>query len=97
MFLDQGTRSEIDWLTLQARQQWKHRTVEHPNVSVRFYVRSARPDRDNKLTTILDCLQAAGVIKSDNIERFNGMVVIEPAVVVSDKSREKTEVYIEVG
>lgn len=97
MYIDEGVRSEISWLTLQARQQWKHGTVEHPDLSVTFYVHNSGSDRDNKLTTVLDCLASAGVIKNDNINRFNGMVVIEPAVLVGNPANEKTEVYIEVG
>ncbi len=97
MYINQAVRSEIDWITLQARQQWGQRPpVEHPAVVVTFYVRNRISDRDNKLTTILDCLRAAGVIVNDNTKRFNGPVVIEPAVVMVDPKDEQTLVYIEV-
>lgn len=76
----------IDALTAQAEAQWKHEPVIHPNVMVCFNVSSRRQDRDNMLTTILDCLRKAGVIKDDNIAQFNGTITVHPAVVSEEES-----------
>lgn len=81
MFLDQDVKSKIEWLTLQARQQWNRPAVEHPDMDVEFFVLDGRSDRDNKLGCILDVLQDAGVLVNDNVSRFNGTLVIHPAVV----------------
>jgi Holliday junction resolvase RusA-like endonuclease len=85
------TSALIDALTAQAQAQWKHEPVTHPNVYVEFHVRDRRRDRDNLLTTVLDCLREAGVIVNDNIAQFNGTVVLLPAVMDGDE-RVKIEV-----
>lgn len=98
MYLDQHVKAQIDWITLQARQQWQQRPhVDHPNLVIRFFAYNAGSDEDGKYTTLCDCLQAAGVIKNDNFNHFSGMKVLEPAVIVGDPRQEKTEIYIEVG
>jgi Holliday junction resolvase RusA-like endonuclease len=56
-YIDSETQALIDTLTAQAEAQWKHEPVKHPDVRVRFYVATKRQDRDNMLTTILDCLK----------------------------------------
>ena len=81
MFLDSSVKADIDALILQAKFQWKGPRVEHPEVWIKFFVLDQRSDRDNKLGCILDVLQEAGVIYRDNIARFNGLMVILPAVV----------------
>ena len=81
MFLDQDVKSKIDWLILQARRQWNRPALEHPDVDVEFFVLDRASDRDNKLGCILDVLQEAGVLVNDNISRFNGTLVVHPAVV----------------
>ncbi len=85
MFLDSDVKSKIDWLILQARRQWNRPPVEHPDVDVEFFVLDRASDRDNKLGCILDVLQKAGVLVNDNISRFNGTLVIHPAVVGSSE------------
>ncbi len=80
MFIKKNVKDAIDALTRQAASQWPDRPVKHPDVEVTFYVRDARPDRDNKLTTVLDCLRDAKVIKNDNIKSFNGTLVVRPAI-----------------
>jgi Holliday junction resolvase RusA-like endonuclease len=81
MFLDSSVKADIDALILQAKSQWKGPPAEHPEVWIKFFVLDQRSDRDNKLGCILDVLQEAGVIWRDNIARFNGLLVILPAVV----------------
>jgi Holliday junction resolvase RusA-like endonuclease len=80
-YIDSETKALIDSLTIQARAQWKHEPVTHPDMRVQFYARDRRRDRDNMLTTILDCLREAGVIVNDNIAQANGTVVLLPAVI----------------
>ena len=50
-------------------------------MSIQFFTRDRRRDRDNLLTTVLDCLRDAGVISNDTIKSFNGTLVLLPAVV----------------
>lgn len=50
-------------------------------MSIQFFTRDRRRDRDNLLTTVLDCLREAGVIANDNIKSFNGSVILLPAVI----------------
>lgn len=80
-YIDEEVKVLIDALTAQARAQWKHDPVEHPELSVRFFTRDRHRDRDNLLTTVLDCLRDAGVIFNDNIKSFNGTLVLLPAVI----------------
>jgi Holliday junction resolvase RusA-like endonuclease len=68
-------------LTVQARAQWKHELVTHPDVRVQFFAQDRRRDRDNMLTTILDCLRDAGVIVNDSIAQANGTLVLLPGVI----------------
>ena len=84
-YIDDKTADLIDALTVQARAQWKHEPVTHPDVRVQFFARDRRRDRDNLLTTVLDCLREAGVIVNDNIKSFNGAVILLPAVVDKDE------------
>ena len=81
MFLNNAVKAEINALIRQATAQWPDCPVKHPELDVTFYVRDARPDRDNKLTTLFDCLRDAGIIKNDNIKSFNGTIVLRPAVI----------------
>jgi Holliday junction resolvase RusA-like endonuclease len=73
-YIDSETQALIDALTVQARAQWKHKQVTHPRMSIQFFARDGRRDRDNLLTTVLDCLREAGVIVNDNIKSFNAMI-----------------------
>jgi Holliday junction resolvase RusA-like endonuclease len=94
LFLNTEVKTRLDSLTIQARSQWNgHEPVKHPEMSVTFYFSSGRPDRDNRLSAILDCLQEAGVIFNDNAKQFNGRLVLQPAVFVSE-GKEKVEVQI---
>lgn len=93
LFLDTKVADQIKVLTKQAKSQWTETALEHPNVWATFFVRDARGDRDNKWATVSDVLQDAGVIRNDNVARFNGRLVIQPAVI--DK-RERVVVDIEM-
>ena len=92
-YIDNETKVLIDALTLQAQAQWKHEPVKHPWMSFQFFTRDRRRDRDNLLTTVLDCLREAGVIVNDNIESFNGALILLP-VVIDKVERVKIEVRV---
>jgi Holliday junction resolvase RusA-like endonuclease len=80
-YIDDETQALIDTLTTQAKAQWKHEPVTHPSMSIQFFTRDRRRDRDNLLTTVLDCLRDAGVIFNDTIKSFNDTLVLLPPVV----------------
>lgn len=89
MHLDRDTTATIDGLVLQARSQWHREPVDHREVTVRFHGAHEESDRDGNLATLLDVLQAAGVIRNDNVRHFNGWLHVasalpaeEPSVVV---------------
>lgn len=93
-FLPPEVKEQIESLTTQALFAWKQPgPVEHPEMTIKFYVNAARRDRDGMFTTLLDCLQAAGILVNDNLRRCNGRMVIEPADFVSDAD-ERVEIRI---
>ncbi len=95
MFLPPEVKNRIAVLTTQILFQWKYPApVEHPDITMKFFVRDQRRDRDGILVTILDCLQAAGVLVNDNIAHSNGRLVLEPCKVV-EESEERVEIRIE--
>ena len=82
VYLNSEAQGQIDYLTLQAAKKWSGKQpLIHPDCSVQFSVRDQRGDRDNKLSTILDVLQKAGVVLNDNVKQFNGTITILPAIV----------------
>lgn len=94
LFLDTEVKARLDSLTIQARAQWGAQApVKHPEMKVTFFFGSGRPDRDNRLSAVLDCLQEAGVIPNDNAKQFNGTLTLAPAQFVS-AGKEKVEVEI---
>jgi Holliday junction resolvase RusA-like endonuclease len=92
-FLDDTVRAQIDSLTIQARSQWNRAPVESPELRITFYVAAARKDQDGIYTTVLDCLQEAGVLINDNIRRNNGRKVLEPCQFVS-AGKERVEIEV---
>jgi hypothetical protein len=51
-------------------------------MSLQFFTRDRRRDRDNLLTTVLDCLrEGEGVIVNDKIKSFNSALILLPAVI----------------
>jgi Holliday junction resolvase RusA-like endonuclease len=94
MFLDSSVKRQIDDLTMQAMFHWRDSgPVEHPELTVRFFVHHARRDRDGMFTTLLDCLQAAGVLVNDNLANNNGRTILEPAEFVSE-AEERVEILV---
>lgn len=79
-YYDKETRANIDGITNQIIDQWGLRPpLYSPSIAFVFYVQSGNSDRDNKTTTILDCLVAAGVLKDDSIDECNGEILIGKA------------------
>lgn len=94
MILPDEVKQQIKALTMQATFAWKlPGPVEHPELTIRFFVAAKRQDQDGMYTTILDCLQSAGVLVNDNIAHNNGRKVLEPCVAVEAKN-ERVEILI---
>jgi Holliday junction resolvase RusA-like endonuclease len=79
--IDPAIKSEIAFLTLQVRSQWKREPVERAAVAALFHVSDGRSDLDGKLTTILDCLVQGGALRNDSIARVKTLAaeaIIDP-------------------
>lgn len=97
MVLPKEVKEQIAALTTQIMFAWRHPgPVEHPEITVKFYVGAKRQDRDGMYTTIQDCLQNAGVLVNDNIAHNDGRIVIEPCEVVP-MAEERVEITIRKG
>lgn len=95
MVIPAEMKAQIEVLTMQALFQWGLRgPVNHPDVTVRFFVCAARQDEDGMWTTVLDCLQKAGVLVNDNIKHFNGWKHHAPCEFVSEAD-ERVEILVE--
>lgn len=84
-YYDAQTRANIDGITTQLRAQWRDRDLPrpplaHPAIAVIFYVTTTNSDRDNKWTTLQDCLVDAGVLKGDSIEDLNSYILLGHAI-----------------
>lgn len=94
MFLSEEVTEQIGVLITQAMYHWRlPLPVEHPELTVTFFVAAKRQDRDGMFVTILDVLQKAGVLVNDNIKRNNARNVLEPCEFVSE-SEERVEIRI---
>lgn len=94
MFLATEVKDQIALLTQQAIFGWQFGApVRHPDLTVTFYVRDARRDRDGMFVTLLDCLQEAGVLVNDNLAQNNGRTILEPAMFVKPED-ERVEILI---
>ena len=95
MVLPPEVKQQIEVITQQALFAWKHSgPVEHPDLTFRFFVNAARRDRDGMFTTVLDCLQSAGILGNDNLAHNNGRTVLEPVCFVAPAD-ERVEILIE--
>jgi Holliday junction resolvase RusA-like endonuclease len=82
MRISVAAKAQLDALGFQINAQWHGKTpLVHPEIRVTFRFANAAQDRDNALKSLLDLLQTCGVIENDNVRKFNGTVVIEPAVI----------------
>jgi hypothetical protein len=99
MYIPEEMKEQIESLTTQAMFGWSSALksecapVEHPDITVKFFVAAKRQDEDGQWTTILDCLQKAGVLLNDNYASFNSRKVHEPAEFV-EVSEEKVEIRL---
>ncbi len=90
MFTRRDSKAAINGLIGQALSLWHRPTIERAYVRCTFYVNTGRADGDNRLTTILDVLQAAKVIENDNGLRLPGASYR----VVIGEGEERTEVLV---
>lgn len=97
--LDASAKKQIDVLEQRAWIGWKQMhapkaapVLEHPDMAITFYVSDGRADRDNKLSTLLDVLQKAHVIRNDNIAHCNARMVLNPAVFLEKSQEEFTTI-----
>lgn len=94
MFLDSDVKQQIDLLTMQALHGWRiEGPVDHPELTIKFFVNAQRRDRDGMFVTVLDCLQSAGVMVNDNLAHNNARTVLEPAEFVG-LSDERVEIRV---
>lgn len=78
---DKASEAQLNAMIAAFQTQWPDEPVEHPDMTVRFYVTAQRADRDNMLNAVMDALVRAGVLVNDNIKRCNGRLVVESAEV----------------
>lgn len=96
VFIPAEVKQQIETLTTQALFGWKYPShVEHPELDFRWFVSAQRQDQDGMYTTILDCLQAAGVLLNDNIKHNNGLKILRPCEFVKPED-ERVEIKIVV-
>jgi Holliday junction resolvase RusA-like endonuclease len=85
-YIPPGTALELQALQFQLNAQWSgKRPMVHPDICIEFHLKNPLQDRDGALKSILDLLQAAGVIHNDNIKFCNGWLHIAPAVISQDE------------
>lgn len=75
MFHDRDTATLVATLTAQLRAQWRGAPVSRKVLGFRLRVADNRGDSDNKVTTLLDCMQAAGVLRNDNTAHLRRWLV----------------------
>lgn len=85
-------QSQLDALVMQAMMQWGRKApLEHPSMDFRIHCLSGQQDRDNIVTSLLDCLKKAGVILDDSTARCNGRLVIHPSILATG------DPFVEIG
>lgn len=77
LYRDKSVVKQIDLLVLQARAQWIGKEpIDNALIVIEFTCRDQRADLDNKTTTILDVLQSAKILRSDNLKHLREFHVI---------------------
>jgi Holliday junction resolvase RusA-like endonuclease len=91
-FKDTNLDAALKALDAQIPANYRGLKLEHPEIEWYFQVPAGKTDRDNKITTILDILVAAGVLYDDNIRRCNGKWTVNEAEIVKDQ--EETTIVV---
>jgi Holliday junction resolvase RusA-like endonuclease len=86
MHKDKQLQAELDNLEMQVPGPCRDLRLEHPEIDFYIKTRSARRDRDNIVTTLLDVLVRCGVLVDDNVSHSNGRMTIHPAEVCEEDS-----------
>jgi len=73
MHLPAGVKAEIDGLILQAKSQRPERPINIATVSATFFVSNFKSDLDGKLTTLLDVLVKASVLRNDSMAHVQAL------------------------
>jgi Holliday junction resolvase RusA-like endonuclease len=98
------TRANMDEINEQVIRQWTdfrangdfaRQPLTHPALGFTFYVQTTRSDRDNKLSTLMDCLVAGGVLKDDSIEDSNELILIGKAYKQREPGVAGARIFIE--
>jgi hypothetical protein len=92
-YYDPEVKARLVEMEDEVRAQWAGREpLVHPAIGMWFALASSRSDRDNKFTTVLDCLVKGGVLVDDCIRDSNGPYVLMPSIVSKTPF---TQVWIE--
>lgn len=91
-YIPRETSSLLNALELQVRSQWKRDTLESAVIGATFYVKDGVSDLDNKLTSMIDILVKAKVVRNDNIKRVRR---ISAEAVIIKGGDEYSEVTVE--
>jgi len=75
LFRNIGIAAQIDALTLCLSAQWRWPALSRPYLLFAFGVIKDNADTDNQITTVLDCLQSAGVLVNDNTKHLRNYSV----------------------
>jgi len=84
-------QDSMNAIMLQVPGEYRDLNLESPDIWFMFTVADGRSDRDNMVSTLLDCLVKMKVLKNDSIARNNGRIIIEPAV-ISDHYKTVVEI-----
>lgn len=91
MFQDPQIASQLDYLVLQAKAQWKCEPLEEVvHLIANFTVRDGRGDLDGKYAALQDCLVTAGVIRNDSIARIRGFAA---SAVIGEPERVEVDIW----
>lgn len=78
-YYDREIKAQLEGIEHELEMQWKGKPLVHPAIVFIWYTQTGRSDRDNKVTTVLDCMVKAGVLKDDSIDACNGEMLIGKA------------------
>lgn len=99
--LNESAQAKVDESTRQLTLQWagilrrlgRRVSLRHPRILWKLGLENPAKDKDGVRTTLLDCMQDAGVIYDDNVRHLNGWEHAAPAVIV--EGGEWAEIYLD--